>query len=174
MEQRLRPQSARPIHRRAYLPSGPGVAEPRLHGFLGLHGQVRDRRGRGMRDHLRAVGGGADAAAGGADAAVAGAADGTADVANTAAVNGETTATRLGRETHASWDYGPGFIKELKLRAGGRVDAINFDTRQVIELKPNNSRAIRLGSRQIEDYLAKLNQQFPGEPWTGSVVTYGP
>ena len=39
---------------------------------------------------------------------------------------------------------------------------------------PNNLRAIRVGNRQIEGYLTKLNEQFPGEPWTGSVVTYGP
>ncbi len=97
-----------------------------------------------------------------------------ANTAEKVAINGETTATRLGREMHASWDYGPGFTKEFTLRGGGRVDAINFETRQVIELKPNNPRAIRLGNRQIEDYLAKLNEQFPGEPWTGSVVTYGP
>ena len=99
---------------------------------------------------------------------------GAAKTAEKVAVNGETTATRLGREMHASWDYGPGFTKEFTLRGGGRVDAINFETRQVIELKPNNPRAIRLGGRQIEGYLSKLNEQFPGEPWTGSVVTYGP
>jgi Restriction endonuclease fold toxin 9 len=96
------------------------------------------------------------------------------EAAERVAVNGETTATRLGREMHASWDYGPGFTKEFSLRGGGRVDAINFETRQIIELKPNNPRAIRLGNSQIEGYLAKLNEQFPGEPWTGSVVTCTP
>lgn len=47
-----------------------------------------------------------------------------------------------------------------------------FTTRQVVELKPNNARAIRLGEKQLEGYLEKLNEQFPGTPWTGSVVTY--
>jgi Restriction endonuclease fold toxin 9 len=94
--------------------------------------------------------------------------------AESVAVNGETAATKLGREMHKSWDYGPGFEKEFTLDAGGRVDAINFETREVIELKPNNPRAIRLGERQVADYVAKLNEQFPGDPWTGQVVTYGP
>ena len=73
---------------------------------------------------------------------------------------------------HQAWDYGPGFEKEFSLEAGGRVDAINSETREVIELKPNNPKAIRLGQKQIDDYIAKLNEQFPGDPWTGRVVTY--
>ena len=95
-----------------------------------------------------------------------------AKAAKTAPVNGETAATALGRATHKSWDYGPGFSKEFTLKAGGRVDALNMQTRHVIELKPNNPRAIRLGERQLDGYIEKLNEQFPGEPWTGSVVTY--
>lgn len=97
-----------------------------------------------------------------------------ANTAEKVAVNGETTATKLGRDMHASWDYGPGYTKEFPLRAGGRVDGLNMEARNIFELKPNNPRAIRLGERQIEGYLAKLNEQFPGTPWTGSVVTYGP
>lgn len=90
------------------------------------------------------------------------------------AVNGETAATALGRATHAAWDYGPGFEKEFTLEAGGRVDAINFETREVVELKPNNPRQIRLGGRQLDGYIAKLNAEFPGAPWIGRLVTYGP
>jgi RHS repeat-associated protein len=95
-----------------------------------------------------------------------------AETAETAAVNGETAATAYGRLMHQTFDYGPGFEREFTLRAGGRVDAINFDTREVLELKPNNPRAIRLGERQLEGYIAKLNAQFPGDPWIGRVVTY--
>ena len=74
---------------------------------------------------------------------------------------------------HKSWDYGKGFEKEFTLKGGGRVDAINFELRQIVELKPNNPRAIRLGERQVAGYLEKLNAQYPGKkPWTGSVVTY--
>lgn len=95
-----------------------------------------------------------------------------ANTAETVAINGEMAATAFGRQMHATWDYGPGFVPEFTLKAGGRVDGINFGTREVIELKPNNPRAIRLGNQQLEGYLAKLNVQFPGEPWTGRVVTY--
>lgn len=91
-----------------------------------------------------------------------------------AAVNGETAATALGRSMHKSWNYGPGFEKEFTLKAGGRIDAINFETRVVVELKPNNPRALRLGQSQLDDYIAKLNAQFPGAPWTGRIETYGP
>ncbi|MFE4542361.1 RHS repeat-associated core domain-containing protein [Arthrobacter sp. NPDC056727] len=108
--------------------------------------------------------------------AEAAAAEGTVAAAKSerVAINGETAATKLGRDMHKAWNYGPGYEKEFTLRAGGRVDAINFETRHIFELKPNNPRAIRLGERQIEGYVAKLNEQFPGKPWTGSVVTYGP
>lgn len=97
-----------------------------------------------------------------------------ANTAERVAVNGETTATKLGREMHASWDYGPGFEKEFRLPSGKRVDGINFETRQVVELKPNNPRQIRLGQRQVDGYVDELNQAYPGDsPWPGSVVTYG-
>ena len=92
--------------------------------------------------------------------------------AETVAINGETAATAYGKAMHASWDYGPGFRSEFTLKAGGRVDGINFQTREIIELKPNNPRAIRMGNQQLDDYIAKLNAQFPGDPWTGRVVTY--
>jgi len=98
----------------------------------------------------------------------------TASTAERAAVNGETAATRLGRDMHKAWNYGPGFVKEFTLPSGKRVDAINFDTRQVIELKPNNPRKIREGEKQVAGYADELNREFPGDtPWTGSVITYG-
>ena len=99
---------------------------------------------------------------------------GGASAAERVAVNGETPATKLGREIHKAWEYGPGFEKEFTLPSGRRVDAINFETREVIELKPNNPRAIRSGERQLAVYIEELNQAYPGDvPWTGSVVTYG-
>lgn len=89
-------------------------------------------------------------------------------------VNGETSATALGRKMHQDWDYGPGFVPEYRLPSGARVDAINFETREVVELKPNNDRAIRLGQSQLDRYISELNQQFPGDtPWTGRIETYG-
>lgn len=58
------------------------------------------------------------------------------------------------------------------LPSGKRVDGINFTTREIRELKPNNPRAIRRGQNQIDKYLDELNREFPGQPWTGQVVTY--
>jgi hypothetical protein len=52
----------------------------------------------------------------------------TAGTAERAAVNGETAATRLGRDMHMAWDYGAGLEKEFRLPSGKRVDAIHFDT----------------------------------------------
>jgi RHS repeat-associated protein len=89
-----------------------------------------------------------------------------------AAANGETAATSYGRLMHQTWDYGPGFEREFTLASGRRVDAIDFETRQVIELKPNNPRAIRLGNEQLENYISELEDMYPGNPWTGKVVTY--
>ncbi|GAA1250398.1 RHS repeat-associated core domain-containing protein [Janibacter melonis] len=90
------------------------------------------------------------------------------------AVNGETSATRRGREMHKNWDYGPGYVKEFRLKSGKRVDALNAETRHVQELKPNNPRAIRQGQRQVQGYVDELNTMYPKGPrWTGSVVTYG-
>lgn len=63
---------------------------------------------------------------------------------------------------HATWDYGPGFQREFRLPSGRQVDGINLQTRQIVELKPNNPRAIRLGQRQLDDYLAELNDVYPG------------
>ena len=88
------------------------------------------------------------------------------------AKNGETAATAFGREMHANFNYGPGFQREFRLPSGKRVDAINFQTREILELKPNNARAIRLGERQLEVYRQEAMREFGGT-WTTRVVTYG-
>jgi hypothetical protein len=99
---------------------------------------------------------------------------GDAGGSEAAAVNGETAATAAGRAAHAAFDYGPEFQKEFTLPSGARVDAINFEDRLVLELKPDNMRAIYRGLNQVDRYLQELDQEFPGEtPWQGQVVTYG-
>ena len=96
-----------------------------------------------------------------------------AEAASVGVKNGETAATALGKATHRTWDYGPGFEKEFRLPSGQRPDAINFSTREVVESKPNNPRSIRLGQTQLNRYLSELNATRPGDtPWTGRVVTY--
>jgi Restriction endonuclease fold toxin 9 len=97
-------------------------------------------------------------------------AEGEEDAAPT--VNGETAATAYGRAAHAAYDYGPGFVKEFTLENGKRADAVNFATREVIELKPNNPRAIGEGLRQAQGYAQQLTQEFPGSAFTYRVVTY--
>lgn len=87
---------------------------------------------------------------------------------------GESTAAAFGRKMHDDWDYGEGFVKEFRgLKSGRRPDAINFKTREVIELKPNNRRAVRAGNKQVQSYVDELNAKFPDGPrFTGRVVTY--
>jgi hypothetical protein len=88
---------------------------------------------------------------------------------------GESSAAARGRQAHRDWDPGPGYEKEVTLPSGRRVDAINWETHEVIELKPNNPRAIREGEKQLQDYLDELNEAYPGDkPWTGRVETYDP
>ena len=73
---------------------------------------------------------------------------------------------------HKSWDYGPGYEPEFQLESQKRADAVNIDTRDVIELKPNNPRAIRRGQRQVDAYVEELNRMYPGPRFTGRVETY--
>jgi hypothetical protein len=64
------------------------------------------------------------------------------------------------------------FEKEFTLENKQRVDAVNFETREVIELKPNNPRAIARGESQAAGYAEQLTKEFPGDPFTYRVVTY--
>jgi hypothetical protein len=85
---------------------------------------------------------------------------------------GETPATIRGKAQHKNWAPGVGWEKEFKIPGDGKVDGINWNLRQIIELKPNNSRQIRLGWRQVERYIDELDRLYPGTPWQGKVVTY--
>ena len=81
---------------------------------------------------------------------------------------GESLATRRGRQMHNDWDYGPGVAKEEIIGSGARVDGIDYINHIVYELKPNNPRAIRLGLKQLDRYLAILGV----EDWAGVLVLY--
>lgn len=94
--------------------------------------------------------------------------------AGTAARGGESGAAAFGRQVHRVYNYGPGFRKEFTLGSGRRPDAINFRTREVVELKPNNPAGIRRGQRQLEVYRRDLQQQFPGQEWRTRIETYDP
>lgn len=72
---------------------------------------------------------------------------------------------------HKDYDYGPRFEKEVTLPSGKRADAVNWETREVVELKPNNPNAIRRGERQVDGYRLEL-ESTTGECWTCRVETY--
>jgi RHS repeat-associated protein len=85
---------------------------------------------------------------------------------------GETAATRYGREIHKTFDYGAGFRREFTLPSGRRADAVNLRTREVVELKPNNPRAMAQGRHQLEAYARELEELYPGAPFTRRLETY--
>ena len=87
---------------------------------------------------------------------------------------GESAAAAYGRLRHAEWDYGPDFVKEFNRIPGIRPDAVNFVTREVVELKPNTAGQIRRGMRQLDVYQGALQRAFPGRPWTTRLETYEP
>lgn len=80
-------------------------------------------------------------------------------------------AAAKGQKMHKDWSYGPGFEKEVTLPNGKRADAVNFETREVVELKPNNQRAINRGEKQAASYRKEL-EQWKGGNWTHRVETY--
>lgn len=84
---------------------------------------------------------------------------------------GESAAAKLGRLKHKQYNPGPGYQKEVRLPSGKRADAVNFETCNVRELKPNNPRAIRRGQKQVEGYRREL-ENTTGRPFTGDVDTY--
>ena len=80
-------------------------------------------------------------------------------------------AAKKGRKIHKDYDYGPGFEKEVTLPSEKRADAVNWETREVVELKPNNPNAVRRGEKQVERYRQEL-ESITGESWTSRVETY--
>jgi hypothetical protein len=82
-------------------------------------------------------------------------------------------ALRKGQKAHVQRTYPEGFEKEVELPSGKRMDAYNKATKQVRELKPGNSRAVRRGEKQIEGYCKECDEAF-GPGHTGTVETYDP
>ena len=63
---------------------------------------------------------------------------------------GDNIHTQLGKQKHKEYNPGEGYIKEYKLPSGKRADAVNFETGDVRELKPNNKRAVKQGEKQVQ------------------------
>lgn len=84
---------------------------------------------------------------------------------------GETAAAKFGRWAHDHYNPGPTYVSNPRLPSGKRPDAVDFDRREVRELKPNNREAIRRGQRQLDGYVREL-QETTGGTWTGVLDTY--
>ena len=80
-------------------------------------------------------------------------------------------ALKRGKEAHDKWNPGSDYVLNRPLPSGKRPDAVNWKTREVVELKPNNPRAIKRGWRQVEGYLREL-ERMTGKKWTSRVETY--
>jgi len=80
-------------------------------------------------------------------------------------------AAARGRQVHKEFQYPDGYDVEKRLKSGQRPDAVNHETKHVIELKPNNPQAIKRGEKQLERYIDELNNTRGGE-YTGDVWRY--
>ncbi|XHR95954.1 RHS repeat-associated core domain-containing protein [Mucilaginibacter sp. UC70_90] len=93
-----------------------------------------------------------------------------------AAVNGETSATRLGKAMHAAYKFGEAdgisTFKEYTGIKGIRPDFVDFGTNTIYELKPNNFRAITDGLKQLNGYKAAFEKAYPGTTWKIVLDTY--
>ncbi len=81
---------------------------------------------------------------------------------------GESAAAKRGRQMYKNWDYCPGVKKKVQIAPGARVDGIDFVNKIAYELKPNNTRAIGRGLKQLDRYLDILGV----EGWAGVLVLY--
>ncbi len=87
---------------------------------------------------------------------------------------GESPAAADGRRAHDNYKTALGEAYETRrttLPSGKRPDAINWDTREVRELKPDNASAVKRGEKQVEGYRQEL-ERTTGEKWTAVVDTY--
>jgi RHS repeat-associated protein len=91
----------------------------------------------------------------------------TTAVEGLVAVNGETVATALGRRMHNAYKADlvnnvTTFKEYVIPNSLKRVDFIDFNTRTIYELKPNNSRALKAGAAQLAEYKRLIEQEFGG------------
>jgi len=94
------------------------------------------------------------------------------------AINGETAATKLGREMHVLYHAGEAdeinTFKEFILPSGKRIDFLDIKNGIIYELKPNNIRAISAGENQLQDYKQELEtiERFKGIQWKTQLDKY--
>lgn len=82
----------------------------------------------------------------------------------------------FGQRMHAEYklaDVIPGVaIKEYRGINGIRPDFVDFNTRTIFELKPNNPRQISAGNAQLAKYKIVFENQYPGTTWNTILNTY--
>lgn len=62
-------------------------------------------------------------------------------------------------------------FKEYRLPSGKRIDYIDFRTKTIYELKPYNPTQIKLGTKQLQNYLEEV-ESFAGKGWKNVLDTY--
>ncbi len=103
------------------------------------------------------------------------AAEHASEVVATKAVNGETKATAIGRRAHKEEPLPPGFEREVQIPGTKRrMDGYNAETKEIIEIKPNNKRKIREGEKQVKEYCELCNENIGPGHTTRPVQTYDP
>lgn len=73
---------------------------------------------------------------------------------------------------HKKYNPGQGYIKEYQLPSGKRVDAVSLEKGDVRELKPNNTKAIRKGEKQVLMYKNELQSLYPSVNWECHIDIY--
>jgi Restriction endonuclease fold toxin 9 len=70
---------------------------------------------------------------------------------------------KLGQDSHADYQDHSGYCTEREVETSeGNIDCLNLDKCWVIELKPNNNRAVDKGKDQAEKYANSLNKDDGG------------
>jgi methyl coenzyme M reductase subunit C len=84
---------------------------------------------------------------------------------------------QLGQQMHKMYKAGS-VLKNVRIKeyvipksGGKRIDFIDFGTKTIYELKPNNPRAISQGQRQLKEYKSLIEKQF-GSGWKTVLDTY--
>lgn len=88
---------------------------------------------------------------------------------------GETAGAARGREAHQT--YSQLMAKDhdvnVTLSSGRRPDAVNWQTREVREVKPGSKKGNARGHRQVESYRKEL-EEITGQTWVAHVDAYTP
>ena len=92
------------------------------------------------------------------------------------ATKGETKFTSAGRRAHQQEPLPPGFERDVKVPGTRlRMDGYNRETKEIVELKPNNQRQVRRGEKQLEKYCNACDKSELGSGHTSRPVqTYDP